>query len=75
MEVGRLLDELHFRGYEDPLPSTDLDGHVELCRALSTPVIVGEFVFSVYDFPDYIRRGAGDVLRFVVDNIGASPVG
>jgi L-alanine-DL-glutamate epimerase-like enolase superfamily enzyme len=70
MEVGRLLDDLHFRGYEDPLPSTDMDGHAQLCRELRVPVIVGEFVFSLYDYPEYIRRGAADTLRFVVDNVG-----
>ncbi|MGA1995484.1 MAG: enolase C-terminal domain-like protein [Bryobacteraceae bacterium] len=70
MEVGRALDELHFRGYEDPLPSTDIDGLTELCHALKVPVIVGEFVFSVYDYGEYIRRGAGGMLRFVVDNVG-----
>jgi L-alanine-DL-glutamate epimerase-like enolase superfamily enzyme len=70
MEVGRLLDDLHFRGYEDPLPSTDVDGHAQLCRELHVPVIVGEFVFSLYDYPEYIRRGAADTLRFVVDNVG-----
>ena len=70
MEVGRLLDELHFRGYEDPLPSTDIDGHAELCQALRVPVIAGEFMFSLYDYPEYIRRGAADALRFVTDNVG-----
>ena len=70
MEVGRLLDDLHFRGYEDPLPSTDVDGLVQLCRELRAPVIVGEFMFSLYDYPEYIRRGAADTLRFVVDNVG-----
>jgi L-alanine-DL-glutamate epimerase-like enolase superfamily enzyme len=70
VDVGRLLDELHFRGYEDPLPSTDLDGYAQLCQELSVPVIVGEFMFSLYDYPEYIRRGAADTLRFVVDNVG-----
>jgi L-alanine-DL-glutamate epimerase-like enolase superfamily enzyme len=70
MEVGRLLDDLHFRGYEDPLPSTDLDGLAQLCQELRVPVIMGEFVFSLYDYPEYIRRGAADTLRFVVDNVG-----
>jgi L-alanine-DL-glutamate epimerase-like enolase superfamily enzyme len=70
MEVGRVLDELHFRGYEDPLPSTDLAGHAELSRTLKTPLIVGEFMFSVYDYGEYVRRDAAGMFRFVVDNIG-----
>jgi len=70
MEVGRVLDELHFRGFEDPLPSTDLEGHEELSRALKTPLIVGEFMFSLYDYGEYVRRDAAGMFRFVVDNIG-----
>jgi L-alanine-DL-glutamate epimerase-like enolase superfamily enzyme len=70
MEVGKLLDEINFRGYEDPLPSTDIDGNAQLCRELRVPVIVGEFVFSLYDYAEYVRRGAADTLRFAVDNVG-----
>jgi len=70
IEVGRLLDQLHFVAYEDPIPTTDIDGYVELCRALDVPIHAGEFIFSIYDYPEYIRRGAVDVLRFIVDNVG-----
>jgi L-alanine-DL-glutamate epimerase-like enolase superfamily enzyme len=70
MKVGRLMDQLDFVAYEDPIPTTDIDGLAELCRALDVPIHIGEFIFSIYDFPEYIRRGALDVLRLVVDNIG-----
>lgn len=70
MKVGRLMDQLDFVAYEDPIPTTDIDGLVELCRALDVPIHIGEFIFSIYDYPEYIRRGAVDVLRLIVDNIG-----
>jgi L-alanine-DL-glutamate epimerase-like enolase superfamily enzyme len=70
MLVGRLLDELGFVAFEDPIPTKDIDGLVELCRALDVPIHAGEFIFSIYDYADYIRRGAVDVLRFIVDNVG-----
>ncbi len=70
MAVGRLLDELNFVAYEDPIPTKDIDGFVELCRALDVPIHAGEFIFSIYDYPEYIRRGALDVVRFIVDNVG-----
>ena len=70
MEVGRLLDELKFIAYEDPIPTTDIDGYVELARALDVPIHAGEFIFSPYSYAEYIRRGAVDVLRFIVDNVG-----
>jgi D-galactarolactone cycloisomerase len=70
MAVGRLMDELKYVAYEDPLPTTDIDGLVELTRALDVPIHIGEFIFSPYVFAEYIRRGAMDVVRFIVDNIG-----
>ena len=30
----------------------------------------GEFIFSPYNYADYIRRGALDVVRFITDNVG-----
>jgi L-alanine-DL-glutamate epimerase-like enolase superfamily enzyme len=70
IKVGRVLDELGYISYEDPIPTDDVDGLVALATALDLPVTVGEFIFSPYDFPGYIRRGACDTVRFVVDNIG-----
>jgi L-alanine-DL-glutamate epimerase-like enolase superfamily enzyme len=70
LAVGRLLDELKFVAFEDPIPTKDIEGLAELTRALDTPIHIGEFIFSIYDFPEYIRRGATDVVRFIVDNVG-----
>jgi L-alanine-DL-glutamate epimerase-like enolase superfamily enzyme len=68
--MGRLLDELGYVAYEDPIPTKDIEGLVEICRAVDLPVHIGEFIFSIYDFPEYIRRGALDVVRYIVDNVG-----
>ncbi len=70
IKVGRVLDELGYISYEDPIPTSDIDGLVELAAALDLPVTIGEFIFSPYDFPEYIRRGACDIVRFIVDNLG-----
>ena len=70
IKVGRVLDSLGYVSYEDPIPTSDIDGLTELAAALDLPVTIGEFIFSPYDFPDYIRRGACDIVRFIVDNIG-----
>lgn len=70
MKIGRLLDELRYVAYEDPIPTSDVEGYVELCRALDVPIHCGEFIFSPYDYAERIRRGAVDVVRFIVDNVG-----
>jgi L-alanine-DL-glutamate epimerase-like enolase superfamily enzyme len=70
VEVGHHLDKLGYVAFEDPLPTTDIDGLVELASKVDVPLHVGEFLFSIYDYPEYIRRGAVDAVRFVVDNVG-----
>ncbi len=70
MRVGRLLDELDYLWFEDPIRTSDLDGLVELANALDVPLHVGEFLASISDFAEYIRRGAVDVVRLIADNVG-----
>jgi len=70
IEVGRVLDEYDYCAYEDPIPTTDIEGYVELRNMLDLPIHMGEFIFSIYDFHEYIRRNAVDTVRLIVDNIG-----
>jgi L-alanine-DL-glutamate epimerase-like enolase superfamily enzyme len=70
IKVGRLLDDLDYAFYEDPLPTTDIDGLVKLREALDIPLHIGEFLFSPYDYAEYVRRRALSAVRFVVDNVG-----
>jgi L-alanine-DL-glutamate epimerase-like enolase superfamily enzyme len=70
LKVGRLLDELDYLWFEDPIRTTDLDGLIELARTLDIPLHVGEFLASISDFGLYISRGAVDVVRLIADNVG-----
>jgi len=70
MKVGRLLDELNYAWFEDPIRSSDQEGLIELCAALNLPILVGEFLYSIADFAEYIKRDAVDAVRLVIDNVG-----
>ena len=70
MKVGRLLDELDYAWFEDPIRTTDMDGLIELAAALNLPLHVGEFLYSISDFAEYISKGALDVARLIADNVG-----
>ena len=70
MKVGRLLDELDYAWFEDPIRTTDMNGLIDLCAALSLPIHVGEFLYSISDFAEYISKGALDVARLIADNVG-----
>jgi L-alanine-DL-glutamate epimerase-like enolase superfamily enzyme len=70
MTVGRLLDDLNYAWFEDPIRTTDQEGLIELCAALNLPIHVGEFIYSIADFADYIKHDALDVVRLIADNVG-----
>ncbi len=70
LEVGRLLDRLNYRWFEDPIQTTDIEGLAQLCRALDLEIHIGEFIYSPNDFPKYILAEALTVVRFIADNVG-----
>jgi D-galactarolactone cycloisomerase len=70
LAVGRLLDELNYAWFEDPIRTTDEEGLIELCKKLSLPIHVGEFLYSIADFSEYIKRDALSVVRLIADNVG-----
>ncbi|HVW22413.1 MAG TPA: enolase C-terminal domain-like protein [Opitutaceae bacterium] len=70
IKVGRAVQEMGYIFYEDPLPTKDIEGLAQLCRDLDIPIHIGEFLTSIYDYPEYLRRNATDAVRFIVDNVG-----
>jgi len=70
LKVGRLLEDLGYIAFEDPIPTTDIEGLIELARALDVPLNIGEFIMNLNGFADYIKRDALDIVRFIADNIG-----
>jgi L-alanine-DL-glutamate epimerase-like enolase superfamily enzyme len=70
LKVGRVLDQQGYVSFEDPMPTTEIEALVELRKNIDTPIEVGEFILDVYDFPEYIKRGAMDIVRLIADNLG-----
>ena len=70
LRVGRLLDELGYIAFEDPIPTPDIEGLILLARELDVPLNMGEFIMDLNSFAEYIKRDALDIVRFIADNIG-----
>ena len=70
LKIGRLLDELGYIWYEDPIPTEEIEDLIVLARALDVPLNMGEFILNMNSFADYIKRDALDIVRFIADNIG-----
>ena len=56
--------------FEEPLPADDVSGHVELSRRTSVPIAVGESLYSLSQFKDYLQAGAASIVQVDVARIG-----
>jgi L-alanine-DL-glutamate epimerase-like enolase superfamily enzyme len=64
------LRELDLAWFEEPLPADDIDGHVRLSRSTSTPIAVGESLYSIRHFREYMQKGGCSIVQVDVGRIG-----
>ncbi|NKJ33396.1 mandelate racemase/muconate lactonizing enzyme family protein [Rhizobium sp. SG570] len=64
------LKELDLAWIEEPLPADDLDGHIRLTRSTQTPIAVGESMYSIRHFREYMQKGACSIVQVDVARIG-----
>jgi L-alanine-DL-glutamate epimerase-like enolase superfamily enzyme len=55
---------------EEPLAAHDVSAHRLLCASISTPVAVGESIYSALHFKEYLLNEAADVIQADVARIG-----
>jgi L-alanine-DL-glutamate epimerase-like enolase superfamily enzyme len=56
--------------FEEPLPADDVSGHVRLAASTSIPIAVGESLYSLRQFRDYLQREAAHIVQPDVARIG-----
>ncbi|MGC4023756.1 MAG: mandelate racemase/muconate lactonizing enzyme family protein [Mesorhizobium sp.] len=64
------LRPLDLAWIEEPLPADDIDGHVRLSNSATTPIAVGESLYSIRHFREYMQRGACNIVQVDVGRIG-----
>jgi L-alanine-DL-glutamate epimerase-like enolase superfamily enzyme len=67
---ARLLEAFDPYWLEEPLPAEDIEGHVQLARATSIPIAVGESIYAVSHFREYLQRGGAGIVQPDVARIG-----
>jgi L-alanine-DL-glutamate epimerase-like enolase superfamily enzyme len=65
-----LFEPLDIFWFEEPLPAEDLAGHRRLAESTSLPVAVGESMYSVGHFREYLQAGAASIVQVDVARIG-----
>jgi L-alanine-DL-glutamate epimerase-like enolase superfamily enzyme len=67
---ARSYEPLDIAWFEEPLPADDVAGHARLARSTSTPVAVGESIYSAMRFGAYLAAGAAGIVQADVARIG-----
>jgi L-alanine-DL-glutamate epimerase-like enolase superfamily enzyme len=67
---SRAYEELDIGWFEEPLPADDVDGHARLGAQTTIPIAVGESLYSIAQFRDYLARHACSIVQVDVGRIG-----
>ncbi len=67
---ARLYTPIDIAWFEEPMPAEDLGGHVRLAASTTIPVAVGESIYSVSHFREYLQRQACSIVQPDVARIG-----
>jgi D-galactarolactone cycloisomerase len=63
IRLGRELEKLDVEWFEEPISPEDVDGYVEVTRALDMAVAGGENEFTRWGFRDLVVRKAMDIVQ------------
>lgn len=67
---AQMLEQLDIAWFEEPLPADDVLSHVGLVASTSVPVAVGESMYSISQFKDYLMARAASIVQVDVARIG-----
>jgi len=63
IRLGRLIEPLGIAWLEEPVPPEDLEGYLQVKRALAMPISGGEAEYSRFGFRDLVARRCVDILQ------------
>ena len=67
---ARAFEPFALAWLEEPLPAEDIGGHVELAAHASMPIAVGESIYSIGHFREYLERDACSIVQVDCARIG-----
>ena len=65
-----MLAEFDIGWFEEPMPADDVGAHVELSRHSRVPIAVGESMYSISQFKDYLQMGGCSIVQVDVARVG-----
>jgi len=65
-----VLEEFDIAWFEEPLPADNISEHTHLAKSTRVPVAVGESLYSISQFKDYLVHAAASIVQVDVARIG-----
>lgn len=70
IRIGQRLAEQEIFWFEEPVNAQDVEGYLQVKAALPMAVAGGEALRTRYEFADFLRRGACDIVQPDVIHVG-----
>ncbi len=70
LRAFKRFDSLNLLWIEEPLPADDIKGHLILCERTDTPIAVGENIYTLNQFSEYIEQGMCDYVQADLGRVG-----
>jgi L-alanine-DL-glutamate epimerase-like enolase superfamily enzyme len=67
---ANLLAEIDLAWIEEPMPADDIGAHARLVASSATPIAVGESLYSLSQFKDYLHADACSIIQVDVARVG-----
>ena len=67
---ARQYEALDIGWLEEPLSADDINGHIRLCQSTSIPIAIGESLYSVLHFREYLQHNACSIVQVDVGRVG-----
>ena len=67
---ARVLEEFDIAWFEEPMPADNVLEHALLAASTSVPIAVGESMYSISQFKDYLTSGGASIVQVDVARIG-----
>lgn len=65
-----MLEEFDIAWFEEPMPADNVLEHALLAASTSVPIAVGESMYSISQFKDYLTSGGASIVQVDVARIG-----
>ena len=69
---ARVLEEFDIAWFEEPMPADNVLEHALLAASTSVPIAVGESMYSISQFKDYLTSGGASIVQVDVARIGGT---